>query len=82
MNVRRFKMNVRELNKDQLNELKLKIYYMSFDELENEFSETLNDLIILDLEKVNYYQDIKDDIIYQLFDHFSFINEDFLCSNY
>ena len=73
-------MNVRELNKDQLNVLKLKIYYMSFDELEQEFSETLNDIIVMELEKVNYYQDIKDDIIYQLFNEFYFVNEDFLCS--
>ena len=73
-------MNVRELNKDQLNILKLKIYYMSFDELEHEFSDVLNNLIIIGLEKVNYYQDIKDDIIYQLFNHFSFVNEDFFCS--
>lgn len=73
-------MNVRELTQDQLYELKSKIYWMSFEEIENEHYEVLDDEIILDLEKAIYPNNISNESIYKLYDGINFTNDDFFCT--
>ena len=75
-------MNVRELTQDQLYELKSKIYWMSFEEIENEYYEVLDDEIILDLEKATYPNNISNESIYKLYDGINFTNDDFFCNKY
>lgn len=70
-------MDVKQLSDNQLNSLKQKIYYMNFEELEEEFKEVLNDDIIIELEKINYFFDISNEIIYELFSGFYFVFDDF-----
>lgn len=70
-------MDVKQLSDNQLNSLKQKIYYMNEEELEEEFKEVLNDDIIIELEKINYFFDISNEIIYELFSGFYFVFDDF-----
>lgn len=70
-------MNVKQLSDNQLNSLKQKIYYMNEEELEEEFKEVLTDDIIIELEKINYFFEISNETIYELFGGIDFVFDDF-----
>lgn len=75
-------MTVRELNQEQLDELKVKAFYLDIEE-EDEFSqyqESWNDDIQLEWEKAQLPYDISNETIYTLFEHYSFVKEDFWCN--
>lgn len=76
-------MTVRELNQQQLEELKYKVFYLDIED-EDEFSqyaESWSDDIQLEVEKAVYAQDIKDETIYKLFEHYNFVEEDFVSAS-
>lgn len=70
-------MSVKELKNEYLEQLKFKIYYMSYDELKEEFGDLVTDEIVEELANAIYINDIKDEIIYTLFNGISFVDEDF-----
>ena len=70
-------MDVRELNRDQLEQLKHKVYYMNIEELEEDFKDVLTDEIVIELEKASIWLDISDNTIYTLFSGIDFVEEDF-----
>jgi hypothetical protein len=75
-------MTVRELNQEQLDELKLKIFYLNI-ENEYEFSpykENWDDDIQLDVEKARIFLEISNETIYKLFEGIDFVDDDFSCS--
>ena len=66
---------VRELNKDELYELKCKIFY------EEDLSETISDEeIIFELGHALLPDDISDETIYKLYSGVCFVEEDFWCN--
>ena len=64
-------MNVTELNKEQLNELKNSYFYNTVDE-EDYPGEILGDIQTPD--------DIPDDVIFNYYDGFTFTTDDFFCT--
>ena len=73
-------MDVRELSKNQLHELKCKVYFSTFEEVEEEFADVLDDEIVIEFERAQWPDDISDETIYKLFGHFDFVDDDFCCS--
>lgn len=73
-------MNVRELNQEQLYELKDKVYFMGKNELYNEFKESWDDDIEIEYNKAQTPYDISNETIYKLFDGIDFVNDDFCCT--
>lgn len=74
-------MTVRELNELELSELKAKVFYLNkSDVFYNDLMESWNDDIQIEYEKANYPADISNETIYTLFEHYSFVKEDFWCN--
>lgn len=74
-------MQVRELNELELSELKAKVFYLNkSDVFYNDLMESWNDDIQKEYEKANYPADISNETIYTLFEHYSFVKEDFWCN--
>lgn len=79
-------MNVRELNEEQLYELKDKVFYMNENDLEEEhglwssLKEAWDDDIQIEWEKAQFPCDISNETIYKLFDGINFVNDDFCCT--
>lgn len=73
-------MDVRELDVNQLYELKCKIYYSSLEEIEEEFADVLDDEVVIEWTLSQCPSDISDETIYKFFSGFSFVDDDFACS--
>ena len=79
-------MNVRELNEEQLYELKDKVYYKKVNYLEeepelwNSLQENWSDDIQIEWKKAGHPGMISNETIYKLFDGIDFTNDDFCCS--
>ena len=74
-------MDVKELNQDQLDELKYKVFYLNKNDVfYNMLMENWDDDIQLEYEKAQSSHDIRNKTIYKLFDGLIFVNDDFSCS--
>ena len=76
-------MQVRELNQEQLDELKVKVFYLDIED-EDEFfqyQESWNDDIQVEWEKAQFPYDISNETIYKLFEGIDFVDEDFVSSS-
>lgn len=74
-------MSVEELSQEQLDELKVKVYYLSEDDLYyNMLMESWSDDIQVEYEKAQFPYDISNETIYKLFGGICFCNDDFGCS--
>lgn len=67
-------MDVKELNQEQLDVLKQKVYYASVDELGNYY---IDDEILKDLDNSVSWWHIDNETIYKMFEIFDFVEEDF-----
>ena len=70
-------MSVEELKSEYLEQLKFRVYYMSYDELKEQFPDDITDDIINEIENAYGWLDISDETIYKLFSGISFVKEDF-----
>lgn len=74
-------MDVKELNQEQLDELKYKIFYLNKNDMfYNMLMESWDDDIQVEYEKAKYPYDISNKTIYKLFNGIDFVDEDFSCS--
>ena len=67
-------MKVKELNQEQLDCLKQKVYYASVDELGSYY---IDDEILKDLDNSVSWWHIDNETIYKMFEIFNFVEEDF-----
>lgn len=72
-------MDVRELNYNELYELKRKIFYFTEEELE-EYADVWDDDVQLNWERAQCPSDISDKTVYKIFGHIDFCEEDFWCN--
>lgn len=75
-------MNVRELNRDQFDELKGNLYYQfRYDtEVQNQLSDILTEREKAFLLHVNTcYWEIPDEMVVKVYDGIEFVEEDFFC---
>ena len=74
-------MDVKELNQDQLDKLKYKVFYLNKNDVfYNMLMENWDDDIQLEYEKAQSLYDIRNKTIYKLFDGLIFVDDDFSCS--
>ena len=74
-------MNVKELNQEQLNELKYKVFYLNKNDIfYNMLMESWDDDIQIEYEKAQYPSYISNKTIYKLFGGIDFVDDDFSCS--
>lgn len=72
-------MDVKELNQNQLDELKYKVFYLNKNDVfYNMLMENWDDDIQLEYEKANYPYDISNKTIYKLFNGINFVDDDFI----
>lgn len=70
-------MDVKELNQNQLDELKYKVFYLNKNDVfYNMLMENWDDDIQLEYEKANYPYDISNKTIYKLFNGINFVDDD------
>jgi hypothetical protein len=70
-------MDVKELTQNQLDCLKVGVYYMRDDELIEQFKDVLNDEIIIDIKNSIFPCEISNETIYTLFSGIDFVYDDF-----
>jgi hypothetical protein len=71
-------MTVRELNQQQLDELKTRVFYLNEgDSMYESLMEAWDDEIEIKHEKAQWITDISNETIYKLFGGFTFVKEDF-----
>lgn len=70
--------DVRELNQEQLSELKQRVFY-DYEDMKDNGLEIDSDVEKI-IEDSTWWEDIPDYIIYDIFSGFSFVNDDFGCS--
>jgi hypothetical protein len=77
-------MNVKELNEQQIEELKIRTLFdfKNSDDLSNEeLKKYLTQEEYKTLENAKYWNDIPNNTIYKMYDDIYFVKEDFGCNN-
>lgn len=70
-------MKIEQLEQEQIDELKMKVFYNTLEENKNEFGDDFTKEIQEQIEDAQYFNEIENNTIFALFSHITFCEEDF-----